>query len=484
MEAEGSMKSRGGLGADLRASTRIAGNDLRDAWRDGRFFSTLLLALLLLGLSLGATVHAYKSVQEQRTAAMAETHSQFISQTPKNPHAAAHYGMFVFQPNFLTSLIDPGIQAYTGVAIFLEPHRQNDFLFRPADDAGASARFGSLSASIVLQVFVPLLIIVLTFDAVAGEQINGTLRQLLASGLSLRGFGVGKLLGSVLKLLLLALPVLLACAFALWSADVRQFAGSGPRFAWMVAAYGFYFLIWLFVTLIVSVWSQTPRTSLAVSLGIWVIATLLLPRLAVDLSRTVYRTPSNLEMEQVISKELAPDPAFEAKLRRDALAQYRVTRVEDLPVTWAGISLMAAEARSTRVYDRHMDEVHRAFTRQDKLQAALGLLDPTLAVRAVSMGFAGTNESQQRAFAQAAEHYRQTFVTMMNGDLAAHGRKDGSPYVAGHELFERVGAFSYQAPSAGQVLAQQWSSLAALLLGAGVSLSIFLRSLPKLRPTR
>lgn len=186
--------------------------------------------------------------------------------------------MFVFQPNFITSLIDPGIQAYAGIAVFLEPHRQNNFLFRPADDAGASARFGHLSASIVLQLFVPLLVIVLTFDAISGEQSSGTLRQLLASGVSLRAFGAGKLLGSLVRLLLLTLPVVIACAIALLRADMRQFSGSGPRLAWMVAAYSLYFLIWLFVTLAVSARSRTPGTSLAVALGIWVVATLLLPR--------------------------------------------------------------------------------------------------------------------------------------------------------------------------------------------------------------
>lgn len=269
MEAEGNVvKAQRGSNDSFRASRRIVGNDVREAWRDGRFVATLLLALLLLGLSLGATVHAYRNVQEQRSAAMAETHAQFVSQTPKNPHAAAHYGMFVFQPTFLTSLIDPGIQDYAGVAVFLEPHRQNNFLFRPVDDAGASARFGNMSASIVLQVFVPLLVIVLTFDAISGEQNSGTLRQLLASGLSLRAFGAGKLLGSMVRLLLLTLPVVVACAIALLSADVRQFSGSGPRLAWMVVAYSLYFLIWLFVTLAVSARSRTPGTSLAVALGI------------------------------------------------------------------------------------------------------------------------------------------------------------------------------------------------------------------------
>lgn len=81
MEAEGNVvKAQRGSNDSFRTSRRIAGNDVREAWRDGRFVATLLLALLLLGLSLEATVYAYRNVQEQRSAAMAETHAQFVSQ--------------------------------------------------------------------------------------------------------------------------------------------------------------------------------------------------------------------------------------------------------------------------------------------------------------------------------------------------------------------------------------------------------------------
>lgn len=153
-------------------------------------------------------------------------------------------------------------------------------------------------------------------------------------------------------------------------------------------------------------------------------------------------------------------------------------------MSWAGIALLASEARSTRIYDQHFEAVHQIFARQNRLQAALGVLDPTLAIRAASMSFAGTDETEQQAFAQAAEAYRQHFVTMMNSDLAAHGRKDGSPYVADRELFERVPPFAYQPPSAVQTLAHQWTNLLSLFVAAIVSLRAFLQSLGKLRPNR
>ena len=93
-----------------------------------------------------------------------------------------------------------------GVAVWLEAHKQNDFRYRPAQDATAVARFGELSAAAVLQLLVPLLIILLGFSAFAGERDLGTLRQLLSLGVRPRDLAAGKALGVASALGLLLVP--------------------------------------------------------------------------------------------------------------------------------------------------------------------------------------------------------------------------------------------------------------------------------------
>ncbi len=81
---------------------------------------------------------------------------QWLNQGAKGLHSAAHYGVYAFKPQMPLSFIDRGVEAYTGAAVWLEAHKQNDFRYRPAQDQTAVARFGELTAATVLQILLPL----------------------------------------------------------------------------------------------------------------------------------------------------------------------------------------------------------------------------------------------------------------------------------------------------------------------------------------
>ena len=64
------------------------------------------------------------------------------TQGEKNPHSAAHYGVYAFKPRLALSFVDEGVDSFTGTSVWLEAHRQNDFLLRPAQEATAVQRIG------------------------------------------------------------------------------------------------------------------------------------------------------------------------------------------------------------------------------------------------------------------------------------------------------------------------------------------------------
>ena len=101
--------------------------------------------------------------------------TQWLNQTKKNPHSAAHYGVYAFKPKSPLAIVDTGIDPYMGVAVWLEAHKQNEFKYRPAQDRTAVQRFGEMTAPRSLQVLVPLFIVLMTFSAFAGEREQGTL---------------------------------------------------------------------------------------------------------------------------------------------------------------------------------------------------------------------------------------------------------------------------------------------------------------------
>jgi ABC-2 type transport system permease protein len=455
----------------MNSTLRIARQEMRSAWRDRRFLGAAAVVLLLTAVALLTGAGRYRDIRLQQQAAAGETYAQWLAQPAKNPHTATHYGMYAFRPIFVTSLFDHGVDSYAGVAAFLEPHRQNDFAFRPAQDAGGASRFGDLSVAMILQVLVPLLIIILSFGAVAGEREAGTLRQLLSTGVAARTIAFGKLLGIAATLALALAPAVVAGGVALWmAAEAGDFVSSAPRLAGLAAAYGLYLAAWLVCSIAVSASARTPRLALVVLLACWGMATLIVPRAAVDVARAWHPTPTRVDFERQVARDLAALPDVAAQAERQALAAYGVRTIDELPVSFVGYEMMVAEANTTALYERRVSEVAGAFERQNEVQRMFGVLDPALAVRSASMALAGTDYAHVRHFANAAEQYRQLFVTLMNDDWTRNARGKDFAYVGSVDLWATVPPFEYAPPAGAEVVRQQASSLAAL--GAWVVLGV------------
>ena len=70
---------------------------------------------------------------------------EMVDKGDMNPHAAAHYGAFVFKPVQPLSAIDPGLDPFVGVFVFLEAHKQQLARYRPIEDAAPTRRLGLLT---------------------------------------------------------------------------------------------------------------------------------------------------------------------------------------------------------------------------------------------------------------------------------------------------------------------------------------------------
>ena len=444
----------------------IARKEFTDMLRDGRFRWCSILVGALLLVSLGHGWVRAREAQQELAAAQATAREHWESQGEKNPHSAAHYGIYAFKPRLALSFVDEGIDPYAGTSVWLEAHRQNDFLLRPAQDATAAQRVGALTAAQVLQHLVPLLIILLTFGALAGERERGTLRQLLSTGIGRRELAVGKSLGIAGALALLLVPAAVVGAAALVVGSPGPASSPLARGAVLAGVYLAYFTAFLALSLAVSAWARSSRTALVILLGVWVMNGLVAPRVAVDLSKWLHPTPSAVEFARTMERELAsgvddisrPD---RAALTERLLAEYGVERVEDLPINESGIYLQESEEFGNRIFDRNYGALWDTFERQGSVHETLAVAAPLLAVRTLSMGLAGTDVEQHRHFATAAEAYRRELMRRMNGDLAENSRS-GEVYLAGPELWAEVPPLEYDAPSLGWVLGNRILSLVVL----------------------
>jgi ABC-2 type transport system permease protein len=446
----------------------IAKKEMLEMRQDGRFQIASAIVMTLLVVSLGIGWQQYVSVNRQHEQAREQTREQWLTQGKKNPHSAAHYGVYAFKPKSPLSLVDRGADNYTGVAVWLEAHKQNEFKYKPARDANTLARFGDLTASSVLQLLIPLLIILMSFSAFAGEREQGTLRLLLSMGVPREKLAIGKAVGIAggLGMLLVPAAVVGSAALLLASED-GSFVANLPRLGWMSVSYLLYFAAFVGISLAVSALAKSARLALVCLLGFWIFNGLAAPRLFSDLSRTVYRTPSSFEFAKRMEADLKKGFDEEA-FKQKVMAQYKVAKLEDLPVNYSGLSLKAGEDHGNEVYDKLYGELWDTFERQNLLQQQGAMVAPLMAIRSVSMGLSGTDFAQFRDFSVAAEKYRRMFIDVMNDDIAHAGKTEG-PYMADEKLWSKVPAFAYEAPPVATVLSQQTWSLALLAAWAGTA---------------
>jgi ABC-2 type transport system permease protein len=201
---------------DARMTYTIARREWRERLRNGHFQAVIVALALLFLVSFAVSLSQWKSADAEQRQAQSRDREQWLNQGSRNPHSAAHFGVYAFKPRLPLSFVDPGLDPYTGSVIWVEAHYQNPARFRPAEEATALQRFGQLTPAVVLQWFLPLFIVLLCFSAFTAEKEQGTLGLTLALGVPPGQLAAGKALGVAAAAGCILLPVALLTGLAVW----------------------------------------------------------------------------------------------------------------------------------------------------------------------------------------------------------------------------------------------------------------------------
>ena len=444
--------------------TLIAGKDFREMVRDRRLIWAGGLTALLLVTSIAVGWRQQTAVQAERAAGQALDYQGWLHQGYRHPHTAADMGMNVFKPEPPLAIFDSGIEPYVGSTIGLQSHTQGEVKFRPAQDATGLQRFGSLSAAWVLQVLAPLLIIILGFNALAGEREQGTLRQLLSLGVPTRRLLWGKALALAASVALLLLPgIVLVGGFALSTASTDTAADVLARIAWIGLGYGLYLGAVIFIVLAVSAICRTSRAALFSLLALWIVGVLIAPKTISDLAVAVYPSPRRIDFNKaLVDRE-------DAASKKVWLKNFGVEKRWDprVPLNKWGIALRVTDHSGYGVFDRQFGALWDTFERQQRLQEWAGIVAPVVALRSLSMALASTDFSEHRDFSEAAEQQRRRIQEVVSQDLIEHADPLGDrhfSYRAAPTLWAKVPEFDYRLPRVGFALSRHWPSLMVLVL--------------------
>jgi ABC-2 type transport system permease protein len=449
----------------MRSTTQ---KEFASAFRDGRVLGSAAILALMLLAAFASAAQRYAVVATERSAAQAVVEEQWRSQGDKNPHAAAHYGVYAFKPTPPLSFFDTGVTGFTGVSIWLEAHRRNLAEGEPARDGTAIARFGELTGAFTLQMLLPLLVILLTFGAFAGEREQGTLRQLMSMGVSPMSLLWGKAAGASAVVAVCLGPLLLLAIGAL--AVAPDGSAQVGRALMLVLLYAAYCGVFLFLSLAVSARVDSARSAFLVMVAFWAVSSIALPRFAADVARLSAPLPTAIEFNAAIAQDLEtgigdkPVDQLIAERRAATLRLYRKESIEALPINFQGIVLGIQEQAGNAVFDKHFGALDGALDRQLGTLNAFSTVSPRLAVQLASMELAGTSLAAHRGFAEAAEQHRRRLVDTMN-EAVTMGSTGANPAARGDTaLWARVEPFRFVPDTLGQSLARLGPSLMVMLL--------------------
>ena len=472
----------------------IARKEFSEIVRDGRFKWTAAIMALLLLTAMAAGYQKYSAYMDMQRLSQDRTNAQWLNQGDKNPHAGAHYGNYAFKPAGPLAFFDNGINNYAGTALFMEAHKQNFAIGRPATDQSSIGRFGDLSGAMILQLLMPLLIIFLGFTAFSGERESGTLRQVLSMGVSNRQLLWGKALGIGSVILLIVGLCVLAGGLALSLTDLSMENESlVSRVALMALSYALYGAIFLFLTLAVSAWAKNARTALMVLIGFWAFAGFLAPKAAVEISKAAHPTPAfgkwmaDMRSHQMRGIDGVPPYVRFEQESKEIFAEYGAESIAELPVYVGALRLQKFEEYDFPIFEQHYGQLRDSYTSQRRLQDQIGVVAPTLPLRSLSMALAGTDLIRHVSFADAAEAYRRDMVLKVNnylGEAAASlntGYGGGGVLIADEAVFAMVPPFEFESQGLQATLAEHAGNFIALMLWLAAALGLALWAVRRLK---
>lgn len=424
-----------------------------------------------------ALVAAFFSLQKyQHTAAhySQEVRESWESNPDKHPHRMAHYGYVAFREKYPLSFFDYGMDSYLGNVVFLEAHRQNTINFSKASLSSSLVRFGEISAALLLQLLLPLLIFFWGFVLIAGERESGTLRLVLSQGVSWSELLFGKTLGLFSISLTLFIPTALLAFIFLFDNSISE--GVLLSFSSLVLSY----LIYLFVISLLSIWisaiSKTSKTALIQLIGCWLFFTLMLPKFSQVAGQVFFPTPSKIEFDTTVEHELIQqgdshnpnDPHFK-ELKDSLLAAYQVESTKDLPFNYSGFVMKEGEKLSTEIFRRHQLQLMERYQEQQNLIRLTAFLNPYIAIKNLSMALSGTDFQAYRNFQNQTEDYRYNLAQTMNDLQIKHISNNtkssaDKKAVLSQQYWINFPSFQHQQLSFSKIIQQEWISFLALLL--------------------
>lgn len=464
----------------------IVKKELREMWRDGRLKYAGLILLILMVFASIIGVKQYNKTNAEYQLARDTERNIWETQGDKNPHSAAHYGTYAFKPKFALSLIDNGINSYTGNSIFLEAHKRNESTYSEASDQTEFARFGNLSLSFILLHLFPLLLLLLGYNSFSKEREMDTLRLLKSQGVKPLKLIFGKWVSVFLPVAITTTILFIALGVILGSTE--QYA----YFDWqslliMLCAYLLYYKVITTLVVLISLWSKSSGMALVLSLFMWILFGFIAPKVASNISNNLHPYPTKQTFYAGIQKDKEngldghnPWNKEAQILKEKTLKEYGVDSVQQLPFNYDAFRMQKGEEHESEVFKKHYTKLKNIFKKQNQTYQSMAAISPFIPLRLLSMNVANSSYIAHWNFSDAAEDYRIAKQAFLNNNFKDNSKTGDWSYKMSGEGFKQLPKFEYNPPTPSEIIKENMPNVFILLLWMLVPFILLIYSAKKL----
>ncbi|WP_420571383.1 ABC transporter permease [Kordia sp.] len=444
--------------------------ETKELWRDGRVRIAFIIVLFLTAIATYISTKHYQNINEQYLEASNTERDIWDNQGEKNPHSAAHYGTYAFKPKYPLSLIDQGVDKYTGTSIFLEAHKRNEAQFIAASDQTGLARFGDLTPDFILLFIIPLLLILVSYNSVTKEKERGTLTLLRSQGAIGWKIVLGKWLAIFSPIFVLAFVLFLLTGVLLSNLPDFGVFNWSSLFV-LFGTYMVYYAIFINLVLIISASVKKSGIALVLSLSVWILVCLVLPKVASNLAEYKYPYPTRQEFSENITQDKKQgldghNPWSEAakELEEKTLKEYGVDSLSQLPFNYDAYRMQKGEEHEAEIYFKHYNYLKTQYANQSSIYQKLAAISPYLSTRFLSMAIAKTDYDTHWDFSDAAENYRIESQKFLNDHFAKESKYGEWGFKADAEFWKKLPKFTYEPPSLSETIQTNKSSVLMMLV--------------------
>ncbi len=393
----------------------LAKKELLDQVSSPKFVFLFIVSAILIVFSLYTGSAGYVAARDEFRST--ETLARRELEGRQNYQELASQGIKVGRPPSPLSSVAAGVSSALGRSAQVRAGQQPLIAPPPVADQPVIAVLGELDFSVVTRVFLSLFVLILTYNAIAGEKETGTLKAVLANPVPRTQLLLGKALGLFLTFLMAtAIPAVLGLLVMKLGFKIELSGGDWTRLALIGVVCGLYLLAIFTTGLFVS--TATTRSSVAflVLLLILVGFTEVIPKASPMLARQFRPAPPYAELQAERDRLHSENmrATFRAMSGAFALMGTPVNSEAEAAARQSRIDSMVARARDSLSRDLRDKQTRIEESYRNKQEAMTGLalaisrLSPAAAMSHATEVMAGTDFDLHRRWREELVGYRSS----------------------------------------------------------------------------